>query len=225
MKNKDYIMFGGVYTSLKNTGDKIYSWFRRKILGCDSNCTPVYDSMLRQLLDIQESIKEVKAELIYDKEILLKELKKRDLIIKAMIEELPDMLWFKDIDGKYIYANKAIRSGLLFDDNPVGKTDVELAINAKSKFGNENHTFGEVCGDSDSDVKENNYTGKRYVESGKVKGRMLHLEVHKSIVIMDGKPIGVVGSGRDITEYREDLLSKTPDNDIFARNEFINKDK
>ena len=48
-----------------------------------------------------------------------------------------------------MYANVAIKKGLLFDMNPVGKTDVELATKAKEYFGDENHTFGEKCRNSD----------------------------------------------------------------------------
>lgn len=203
--------------------DSVYEFARRIFMG--GKCkTPMYDSMLKQLEDIQRCLREVKEELTFDKEVLLKELKKRDVIITAMIEELPDMLWFKDVNGKYLYANKAIRENLLFDDKPVGKTDVELALQAKARFGCENHTFGEVCGNSDADVLAGKHVNRRYVESGMIRGKMTHLEVNKSTVELDGDVIGVVGSGRDITEYREELLAKGGCVDVFAKNEFINKD-
>ena len=207
----------------KHMLDSVYEFIRRVCIGSKKK-TPIYDSMLKQLEDIQKCLKEVKDELTFDKEVLLKELKKRDVIISAMIEELPDMLWFKEVNGKYLYANRAIRDGLLFDDNPAGKTDMELAIQAKELFGEEEHTFGAMCSNSDDDVLKNEYTSKRYVESGKIQGKMKHLEVHKSIIRLDGEVIGVVGSGRDITDYRESLQSIDKSVDVFAVNEFINKD-
>lgn len=185
--------------------------------------TPIYDNMVQQLQEIHEGIQEVRDSLRMDKQLLLKELYKKDVIISAMIEKLPDMLWFKDVDGKYIYANKAIRDNLLLDENPEGKTDLELSYAAKQKYGDREHTFGEVCEDSDKDVLENGYEGKKYVESGKVKGKMLHLEVNKSVVKVDGEVIGVVGSGRDITEYREELIENAQI-DVFEKNEYVNKD-
>ena len=185
--------------------------------------TPIYDNMVQQLQEIHEGIQEVRDSLRMDKQLLLKELYKKDVIISTMIEKLPDMLWFKDIDGKYIYANKAIRENLLLDENPEGKTDLELSYAAKQEYGDREHTFGEVCCDSDKDVLDNGYTGKKYVESGKVKGKMLHLEVNKSIVKVDGEIIGVVGSGRDITEYREELI-ENEQLDVFGKNEYLNKD-
>ena len=202
--------------------ERIYEFLRRIFI---STNTPIYDSMILQLNDIQAGIREVKEELKFEKEFLLKELRKKDLIISSMIENLPDMLWFKDPNGKYMFANKAIRENLLFDDKPEGKTDIELAKVAKVKFGEREHTFGEMCGDSDKDALENDaVNGKRYVESGKIKGKMTHLEVNKSVVKLDGEVIGVVGSGRDITEYREALYCKGC-TDVFAVNEFSNKDE
>lgn len=185
--------------------------------------TPIYDNVIQQLQEIHEVIQEVRDSLRMDKQLLLKELYKKDVIISAMIDELPDMLWFKDVNGKYVYTNKAIRENLLLDENPEGKTDLELSYAAKQEYGDREHTFGEVCGDSDKDVLENKYEGKKYVESGKVKGKMLHLEVNKSIVKVDGEIIGVVGSGRDITEYREELIGNAQ-LDVFEKNEYLNKD-
>jgi PAS domain-containing protein len=186
--------------------------------------TPIYDNMIQQLQEIHEGIQEVRDSLRMDKQLLLKELYKKDVIISAMIEKLPDMLWFKDVDGKYVYANKAIRENLLLDENPEGKTDLELSYAAKQTYVDREHTFGEVCRDSDKDVLENEYEGKKYVESGKVKGKMLHIEVNKSIVKVDGEIIGVVGSGRDITEYREELIGNAQ-LDVFEKNEYLNKDR
>ena len=186
--------------------------------------TPLYDSMLQELRVIVDEIKAVKDQLHKDKQMLEEELIKRDVIIHSMIEHLPNMLWFKDTQGKYLYANKAIRENLLLSSNPIGQTDVELAKQAKLVWGDREHTFGEMCGNSDKDVLANNYVGKEYVESGKVKGKILHLAVNKSIVIVKGKILGVVGSGRDITLYREELINSGKE-DIFKVNEFSNKDE
>ena len=109
------------------------------------------------------------------------------------------------------------------EDRREGETDIELATAAKLKYGEREHTFGEVCGNSDANVLEHEYTNKRYVESGKVKGQMLHIEVNKSIVKLDdGEVLGVVGSGRDITEYREELLNSSQ-KDIFKKNRDFKK--
>lgn len=198
----------------------IYNLFRRK----QSNETPLFDAMVQELKCILGEIKEIKLQLHYDKQTLESELTKRESIINCIIENSPDMLWFKGTDGKYVYANKAIRDNLLLNEYPIGKTDIELAKEAKRIWGDREHTFGEMCGNSDKDVLEHSYVGKEYVEHGKVKGKTLHLAVNKSIVKLDNEVIGVVGSGRDITTYRESLI-KSGQEDVVKVNEFENKDK
>jgi hypothetical protein len=135
------------------------------------------------------------------------------------------MVWLKDINGKYLVANTSIRTNLLFDFDPFGKDDIELSRNAKIKFGDENHTFGEVCGNSDLVILET-LKPQRFLESGKVKGKMMYLEVFKFPFYKGDKLIGVGGIGRDLTDYveayRDSNCSKCTDGlgDIFSKWEF-----
>ena len=125
----------------------------------------------------------------------------KELVLQQIIDCMPDMVWFKDLEGKYVYANDAIKRGLLMCANPIGLDDVELASHAKEVFGNENHTFGEKCANSDIITIERETPG-RFLESGKIKGKMLYLEVFKNVVRnQEGIIIGVCGMGRDLTEY------------------------
>ena len=101
--------------------------FRRK----HSDETPLFDAMIQELKCIISEIKEIKLQLQYDKQTLESEVIKRELIINCIVENSPDMLWFKDREGKYVYTNKAIRDNLLLNDYPIGKTDIELAKEAK----------------------------------------------------------------------------------------------
>lgn len=195
----------------------IINWIRPNVK------TPIYDSMCNRLTKLQTDIKDLRKDLKYEKDVLLKEIKKKDLIIQTMINQSPDMFWCKDTSGKYMFANKAIKDNLLCDDDVIGKTDIQLAKQAKKTYGEDNHTFGDMCLNSDKDTIDNKYINKEYVESGKVRGKMLHLSVKKSIVVLNNEIIGVVGSGRDITDYRENLIRNNQE-DIFKVNEFINKD-
>jgi hypothetical protein len=131
----------------------------------------------------------------------------KELILQTIIDTLPDMVWYKDTGGRYVYANKAIKEGLLMCANPIGMTDVELATHAKAVFGDENHTFGEKCSNSDAvvmgKVREGTFTKDdgRFMESGKIKGEMKYLEVFKAPIVVEGELKGVCGTGRDLTEY------------------------
>ena len=123
-------------------------------------------------------------------------------MLHSVAETLPDMMWCKDVEGKYVYANGAIRKGLLFDMNPIGKTDVEMAARAKEYFGSENHTFGEKCRNSDKVVLDTE-KAQRFLEGGKIQGKMVYLEVFKAPWYVNGSLKGVVGTGRNMTEYVE----------------------
>jgi PAS domain-containing protein len=147
---------------------------------------------------------------------------------QILIEESPDMVWLKDLEGKYMVANTAIKTGLLFDYHPYGKNDIELSTKAKEKFGSRNHTFGEVCGNSDLVVMDG-LKSQRFLESGLIKGKMVYLEVFKFPFYVDGSLVGIGGIGRDMTEYvtayrQVDCLdccgNASSLKDIFSRYEF-----
>lgn len=117
----------------------------------------------------------------------------------AMDTMMPDMLWAKDIYGRYIIANKAIRDTLLQDPNPYGKNDVEIARAIKERMGDDKHTFGEICGNSDKIVLTRDMPMK-FNEDGLINGEYIMLQVHKNTLKnSDGYIIGTVGIGRDIT--------------------------
>ena len=177
---------------------------------------------------------------LLDKEINLIE---KDMLFykslsEQMVSESPDMAWIKDVNGKYIMANDSIKCGLLCHSEPTGKDDVEIAMMAREKYGAENHTFGELCANSDEIVKNHVHNGTwgtepnqgRFYEYGKVKGEMLYLEVNKFPVFVKDELYGIAGFGRDLTPYVIALenskcmkCSEVPD--IFKLFEFADRRK
>ncbi len=129
-------------------------------------------------------------------------------LLNLLTQHLPDMLWVKDIDGLYMYANKAICDGLLMakdTEEPIGKGDLFFALRERELHSDNPdwHTFGELCFNSDLDVIEKNRAMK-FEEYGNVKGKLMYLEVYKApFYDKDGKIIGTVGAGRDITELKK----------------------
>jgi len=126
-------------------------------------------------------------------------------ILKNLTDNLPDMLWIKDLEGRYLFANRALCENLLMakdTDEPIGKTDLFFAMREREKHAEnpEWHTFGELCHDSDKITAEGNRP-MRFEEWGNVRGKLLYLEVHKApFYDENGKMLGVLGSGRDITD-------------------------
>ncbi len=129
-------------------------------------------------------------------------------LLKLLTQHLPDMLWVKDLDGNYLYVNQAICDGLLMakdTQEPIGKGDVFFALRERElhKHIPSWHTFGELCFNSDIDVIKNDKAMK-FEEYGNVKGKLMYLEVYKApFYDKDGKTIGTVGAGRDITKLKK----------------------
>jgi PAS domain S-box-containing protein len=139
-------------------------------------------------------------------------------LLQMMCDNVPDMIWAKDVDKKYLFANKAICEQLLNardTEEPLGKDDLFFAERERvSHPGNpEWHTFGEICLDSDAIVLNSREAG-RFDEYGNVHGEFLYLDVHKAPFWDDaGKLIGTVGSARNVTKDRktEESLRRSED--------------
>ena len=134
-------------------------------------------------------------------------IEKMNKLFRTMADTMPDMLWAKDINNRYIFVNRAMAEILLNAkdvNEPIGKTDMYFAERER-KAHPENpewHTFGEMCMDSDTETIK---AGKpmQFDEYGNVKGKFLFLDVHKAPMYNDnGEIIGVVGSGRDVTQQK-----------------------
>lgn len=126
-----------------------------------------------------------------------------DNFLKLISKHLPDMLWAKDLQGKYLYANDSICKNLLMatPDEVLGQVDVFFATRERNKHPENKqwHTFGELCFNSDYIVLEN-MKPMIFEEYGNIKGELVYLEVNKApLHNEDGKLIGTIGSGRDIT--------------------------
>jgi len=125
-------------------------------------------------------------------------------LIRAMCDNVPDMIWAKDVNNNYIFANQAIAANLLnatSTSEPLGKDDLYFAERERLLHPNDPnwHTFGEICKNSDEIVLREKKT-RRFQEFGNVKGKFVWLDVYKSPFFFGSELIGVVGSGRDVTE-------------------------
>ena len=154
--------------------------------------------------DSQKAIENYKIELERERKERIKE---QNLFVSVM-DHIEDMLWSKDIDGRYIVANKAFRNKFCYGlewNEMQGKNDIELAKIFKDKVGSENHTFGEVCANSD-EVIIRNEIAKEFMEYGLINGKMMKLVVNKSPVYDNkGELCATCGTGRDITEWHDSL--------------------
>ncbi|MBA4358910.1 MAG: hypothetical protein C0405_14415, partial [Desulfovibrio sp.] len=91
----------------------------------------------------------------------------RDLasLLRLMCDNVPDMIWAKDLDRRFLFANKALCEGLLNakdTSEPVGKNDLFFALRERAAHPDDPvwHTFGEVCQDSDAITLEQGAPGQ-----------------------------------------------------------------
>ena len=142
----------------------------------------------------------------YKKELEIerdKRARERNLFL-SVLDHLDDMVWAKDLEGKYIVANKAFREKFCYGitwDELQGMTDIELAKKFKKQVGEQNHTFGELCANSDVVVQRSRLPQK-FLEDGNINGKLMKLIVNKSIVgNHKNEMFAICGSGRDVTDW------------------------
>ncbi|MDD5028834.1 MAG: EAL domain-containing protein [Rhodoferax sp.] len=128
-------------------------------------------------------------------------------LLRLVTDNVPDMIWAKDLDKRYLFANKAICEQLLLaqdTDEPVGKSALFFAQRQRASHPDNPHwhTFGELCQDSDALTLTSGQAGQ-FDEFGNVSGQPLYLDVRKAPLTDEhGQVIGVVGTARDVTVER-----------------------
>jgi len=134
-------------------------------------------------------------------------------MMRLMCDNVPDLIWAKDKDNHYTFANRAMCKKLLNASDtsePIGKTDLFFAERERALHPDDPqwHTFGEICMDTDQ-ITIDAGIPSQFDEYGNVRGEFLYLDVHKAPFLNeDGEMIGTVGSARDVTGIKrtEDKL-------------------
>lgn len=128
-------------------------------------------------------------------------------LFRTLADNMPDMLWAKDVNKRFIFVNQSICQNLLHAkdiDEPIGKTDLYFAerIKAERPDDPEYHNFGKICQDSDEVIIQTKQPGQ-FDEFGNVKGKFLYLDVIKAPIFDEhGELVAIVGAGRDITDRK-----------------------
>ena len=128
-------------------------------------------------------------------------------MLRLMCDNVPDMIWAKDLENRYIFANKTLCERLLncaSTEEPVGKTFDYFVQRERDRHPDdpEWNTFGQFSQDVDR------HTISReeptiFEESGNVRGSFIFLDMHQARFIDDqGELLGTVGCARDITERK-----------------------
>lgn len=129
-------------------------------------------------------------------------------LLRLMCDNVPDMIWAKDVEHRYLFANRALCNKLLLakdTEEPLGKTDAYFSERAQTEQPDQPdwHTLDVVCKSSDDQVAETQKE-QQFEEHIQVRGKPVVLDVVKAPLINDsGILMGTVGSGRDVTRQRQ----------------------
>ena len=127
-------------------------------------------------------------------------LRESEAHMRTLVETLPDLVWLKNTEGVYLNCNQKIER--LFGAKQhgiVGKTDYDFVDKELADFFREKDRAVMAAGSSRVNEEEVSYADDGHSEL---------LETIKTPMFdVDGKLIGVLGVGRDITERKQTELA------------------
>ena len=171
--------------------------FERKFRRKDGSIFPVLvsDQILKRedsvVIGIRASVQDITGEKQIE-QVLARE---RDLL-RALMDNLPDFIYFKDVNSRFIRINRALAQhfGLQTTEDAIGKSDADYfsPMEARQKLVDEQCLLASGQPILGLVEKSDTATGDRWVSSTKV-----------PIIGADGKATGLVGISRDITASKK----------------------
>jgi diguanylate cyclase (GGDEF)-like protein/PAS domain S-box-containing protein len=129
-------------------------------------------------------------------------------LLQTISDNVPDLIWAKDLQHRYLFSNKANNDTLLYPehpDEPLGKQHDFFAarIIAENPDNPDWYRFSDLCAQSD----EATLTSRKpmqFQEYGMVKGELVCLDVYKApLYDLQGQLIGTVGAARIVTKEKQ----------------------
>jgi diguanylate cyclase (GGDEF)-like protein/PAS domain S-box-containing protein len=125
-------------------------------------------------------------------------------MLRLVSDNVPDMIWAKDLNQRFLFANKAMCEQLLgatSTDEPMGRDELFFARRARQGHPDDPlwHSFGETSQASDEEVLRLG-SARQFEQSVRVRGRLMVLDIHKAPLLDEcGRRIGLVGTAREVT--------------------------
>ena len=124
------------------------------------------------------------------------ELYKSEKRFRSLLNTIPDLIWLKDEAGVYLSCNRTFEKLLGVNElDIVGKTDYDFFDRDQADFFRENDRLAIATGRARSNEEWVTFADNSY--------RALLLTTKVPMYEADGKIIGVLGVGRDITELKQ----------------------
>ncbi|MCA9081193.1 MAG: response regulator [Planctomycetaceae bacterium] len=195
----------GALITLINTALTLFALWTTAILGLQQKhyhkhlkqANRTLDEKIRErTFELQEAVDDLQSEVTRREQIQV-QLEEEKLLIDGLMEAIPDDIYFKDPDGKFLRINraKARRSGLGDPKEAVGKTDADFFQSEHVQQAEEDERHILESGEPMIDREE------RLVWPD---GRVTWVSATKvPLRRTDGKIIGTLGISRDISTHHE----------------------
>ncbi|MDT9002308.1 GAF domain-containing protein [Paucibacter sp. APW11] len=123
------------------------------------------------------------------------QLRRSEQRLRSILGALPDLVWLKDAQGRYMACNAAF-------ERWVDRSEAELRGVTEQAFGDE--AEAERVRRSDALVIETRrpQPDERWLQGARAEQRALYDIVKTPLLNEQGEPVGIVGVARDITEIR-----------------------
>ena len=144
-------------------------------------------------------------------------------MLRMMCDNVPDMIWAKDLDGRYLFVNRTFSECLMGSadtEAPVGRTFESIVENERSNHPGDPAWY--TLGEFSRDIERHALSCEEptvYDESGNVRGEFRYWDIHLArFVNAQGEVIGLVGSARDITERKasEEYVQRLAYHDVLT---------
>lgn len=129
-------------------------------------------------------------------------------LLQIICDNVPDLIWAKDLQHRYLFSNKANNDTLLYPDSqdePLGKQHDFFATRIMSERPDNPdwYRFSDLCAQSDETTLTSQQP-MQFQEYGILKGELLCLDVYKApLYDLRGVLIGTVGSARIVTREKQ----------------------
>lgn len=127
--------------------------------------------------------------------------------LQSVVNAIPDIIFYKDAEGNFLGCNKALQTLLGRSESEIiGKNDFEMMPEEKARYFREQDLLT-MAGD-------NLHRYESWVPTAD--GRRILMEMIKAPLLgTDGKSLGIIGVGRDITERHHNMEQERSRNMIF----------
>lgn len=194
-------------------GNLHFEWLHKRKNG---SIIPIEVSLTKFTWESEEYLHVVWKDITY-RHKLEEAIKEKDVLLDALVEHIPEILFFKDHEGRYLLVNPAFEQFFgVSSSDIIGKTEevlgfTELVESAKK-------TDKEV-------LQERKIVRTR--QTALIAGTLFHLDTLKApLSNNEGKVYGLIGLSRDITEAeksRQELIKakNMADEANRAKNQFL----